>query len=178
MSLVFLDHYRLIETKLKRANGSPTIHYKLKIDVFLDSFKDYLQNGISINLRNQSKEIDDSLTESTTKNTTKNTEKSVLSDDNLAPHKITNFGEVRDFKDVNETLPEELEKRDSNSNVTKESVKITLPKDFQPSDDVLCKATFRFPKISARLVLEKFIGLSSPHLLSQLNGERFIVFHL
>lgn len=52
----------LVETKLKKANGSPTIHYKINMDVLSDSIIKKLKNRNLINLSNDTKESEESLT--------------------------------------------------------------------------------------------------------------------
>lgn len=69
-----------LETKLKKANGSPTIHYKLDFELFCQEFIGFLKNEDSIlnkstleneNVNNGKLKSEVSLTEITTKTTTK-----------------------------------------------------------------------------------------------------------
>ncbi len=66
----FLTKKGVLETVVKKADGSPTVHYKIKRTEFVDSIRKFLNNGSSNNLTIQSKETSRSLTESTTQNTT------------------------------------------------------------------------------------------------------------
>ena len=52
----------LVETKLKKANGSPTIHYKINMDVLSDSIIKKLKNRNLTNLSNDTKESEETLT--------------------------------------------------------------------------------------------------------------------
>ena len=51
-----------IDTKLKRANGSPTLHYKVNMDKLSESILKKLKNRNSTNLRNDTEVSSDSLT--------------------------------------------------------------------------------------------------------------------
>lgn len=51
-----------LETKLKKANGSPTLHYKLDMDVLSESIMNKLKNRNQTNLRNDSAVPQESLT--------------------------------------------------------------------------------------------------------------------
>jgi hypothetical protein len=72
-----------LETKLKRANGAPTMHYKVDGRKFMDSIMKNLriesekfENQIPKNLRMDSEKFEDVLTETTTEITTENTSSS------------------------------------------------------------------------------------------------------
>jgi hypothetical protein len=60
----------IIETQLKKANGSPTVHYKLLFDKFAESILTFCQNPTLQNVRIQSDDMSESLTEITTETTT------------------------------------------------------------------------------------------------------------
>lgn len=62
-----------IETKLKKANGAPTLHYRIKSNNFSESILKNLKNRICKNSRIQSVNFKESLTEITTETTTKTT---------------------------------------------------------------------------------------------------------
>ena len=74
----------ILEVKLKKANGNPTIHYKLDREAFIDRLFKFQQKGDSPLLENQKKEskektkgnvkINESLTKTTTDITTKTTQ--------------------------------------------------------------------------------------------------------
>jgi hypothetical protein len=59
----------ILETMIKKANGSPTVHYRLDLDKFSDSFVKFLQERKASNFRIQGEESSESLTETTTENT-------------------------------------------------------------------------------------------------------------
>ena len=63
----------LVETKLKKSYGSPTLHYKVDIEEVSKWIMKKLDNRISRNLINDYQETSYSLTKNTTKNTTENT---------------------------------------------------------------------------------------------------------
>jgi hypothetical protein len=61
----------VLETKLMKANGSPTVHYKLKYDELVESILTKCKNPILQNVSIQSDNKSESLTENTTETTTK-----------------------------------------------------------------------------------------------------------
>lgn len=65
-----LQEMGLLETKLKKANGAPTVHYRFLFDEFVKSFVKFLDNRMSTNLTMESEETERSLTETTTETTT------------------------------------------------------------------------------------------------------------
>ena len=85
----------LVETKLKKANGSPTIHYKLDYDKLLDSIVTKCHYRLEQNVTIDSDKMSQSLTENTTENTTEN---------NISTSKIP-------YKDIIDYLNEKADKR-------------------------------------------------------------------
>lgn len=65
-----LKELGLVETKLKRANGAPTVHYKLDYDKLLDSIVTKCHYPSEQNVTNHCDKMSQSLTEITTENTT------------------------------------------------------------------------------------------------------------
>jgi uncharacterized phage protein (TIGR02220 family) len=63
----------VLETKLMKANGSPTVHYKLEYDKLVESILTFCKIPNLHSVRNQPDNMSDSLTEITTENTTENT---------------------------------------------------------------------------------------------------------
>ncbi len=61
-----LESMGWVKTKLKKANGSPTRHYRFESEVFQETILKLFQERNSKNSRNQYEEIQDSLTEITT----------------------------------------------------------------------------------------------------------------
>lgn len=59
-----------VETKIKKANGSPTLHYKFDSEVFADSIVEFIDNRTLRNLTNESEETKLSLTEEYTEDYT------------------------------------------------------------------------------------------------------------
>jgi len=59
-----------LDTKVKKANGDPTVHYRLKIGEFQKTFGKFLHDRSLKNLTNGSEEISQTLTETTTETTT------------------------------------------------------------------------------------------------------------
>lgn len=62
--------YGYVETALKKANGAPTVHYKLDFDKLLDSILTNCQNGNLHIVGMEPDKMSESLTENTTENTT------------------------------------------------------------------------------------------------------------
>lgn len=56
-----LEKMGLIETKIKKANGNPTVHYRLKIDVFAETFLTFLRERSGQNDRNEAIKKADSI---------------------------------------------------------------------------------------------------------------------
>lgn len=65
-----LKELGILETKVKRANGSPTVHYRLNIDTFVESILSLAQNGICQNDSMDTAKMEETLTETTTETTT------------------------------------------------------------------------------------------------------------
>ncbi|MCG3089161.1 DnaD domain-containing protein [Sporosarcina cyprini] len=67
-----LKEKQLIETKLLKANGAPTVHYKLLFDNLVNWILTKRQNGNSPIVSNDTDITSETLTESTTENTSEN----------------------------------------------------------------------------------------------------------
>ena len=78
-SIKKLKNMGIVETALKKANGAPTVHYKVDSEVTSQWIVKKLNNGKSTNLTMDSKETQQSLTEITTEITTENTNNNILS---------------------------------------------------------------------------------------------------
>lgn len=61
-----LKKMEIIETKVMRANGSPTVHYKLKVEKFMDSILTFCQYPFGRNVSIHSEDLSESITEITT----------------------------------------------------------------------------------------------------------------
>ena len=72
-SISKLKELGLIETALKKANGAPTLHYKLNTDKLSTWICEKLTNGIAENSQMELRKTDKSLTEITTEITTETT---------------------------------------------------------------------------------------------------------
>lgn len=68
-----LKNLGLVETSLKKANGAPTLHYKVDTKEVSECILKKLKNGNLRNLRMDTEETQESLTEITTEITTENT---------------------------------------------------------------------------------------------------------
>lgn len=66
-----LKEMGLVDTKLMKANGAPTLHYKLDYDKLVDWIVTNCNNGKSQNVTMDCNNLSQSLTENTTENTTK-----------------------------------------------------------------------------------------------------------
>ena len=69
-SIAKLKELGLIETALKKANGAPTLHYKLNTDKLSTWICEKLTNGFAENSQMDLRKTNKSLTENTTENTT------------------------------------------------------------------------------------------------------------
>ncbi|RIN48985.1 replication protein [Staphylococcus simulans] len=78
-SIKKLKNMGIVETALKKANGAPTVHYKVDSKVTSQWIVKFLNNGKSTNLTMDSKETQQSLTEITTEITTETTNNNILS---------------------------------------------------------------------------------------------------
>lgn len=58
-----LKELNIVETKLKKANGSPTLHYRVLMNNLSDLILKNVQNGILRNLRNESEVSSETLTD-------------------------------------------------------------------------------------------------------------------
>ncbi len=85
-----LKELGFLETELKKANGAPTVHYKLDYDKLLESILTKCQDGNSQNVTLDSDKSAETLTKTTQKTTQENTTKtttiseSLLSDERLS----------------------------------------------------------------------------------------------
>lgn len=148
-----LELFGLIETKLKKANGSPTGHYKVNMTFFLDSFKEFLRNRIRENKENQIGENENSLTENTTKNTT-----------DISLSKInSNFEREKNESEEKVIISEKIfslygniasDKVIDNFNLGE---RILLPENFIPTWDKQFRAIMEFPDVSPATFTEKFV---------------------
>lgn len=83
-----LKSFGFVDTALKKANGAPTLHYKVDTKEVSEWILKELQNGNLRNFRMDSEETQESLTEITTKTTTETTNNNILSPSSTAyPYK-------------------------------------------------------------------------------------------
>lgn len=83
-----LKSFGFVNTALKKANGAPTLHYKVDTKEVSEWILKKLQNGNLRNSRMDSEETQESLTEITTKTTTEITNNNILSPSSTAyPYK-------------------------------------------------------------------------------------------
>lgn len=83
-----LKSFGFVDTALKKANGAPTLHYKVDTKEVSEWILKKLQNGNIRNSRMDSEETQESLTEITTENTTETTNNNILSPSSTAyPYK-------------------------------------------------------------------------------------------
>lgn len=114
-----------VETKLKKANGAPTLHYKVDTEEVSEWILKKLKNGNTINSSNDSKETQESLTEITTKITTENT-----TDINMSgnPTQIP-------YKSIVDYLNEKTKKQyRHSSNSTRKLIKARFNEGFKEED--------------------------------------------
>ncbi|MGK8937151.1 conserved phage C-terminal domain-containing protein [Staphylococcus epidermidis] len=83
-----LKSFGFVDTALKKANGAPTLHYKVDTKEVSEWILKKLKNGNLRNSRMDSEETQESLTEITTKTTTETTNNNILSPSSTAyPYK-------------------------------------------------------------------------------------------
>lgn len=83
-----LKSFGFVDTALKKANGAPTLHYKVDTKEVSEWILKKLQNGNLRNSRMDSEETQESLTEITTEITTETTNNNILSPSSTAyPYK-------------------------------------------------------------------------------------------
>lgn len=83
-----LKSFGFVDTALKKANGAPTLHYKVDTKEVSEWILKKLRNGNLRNSRMDSEETQESLTEITTKTTTEITNNNILSPSSTAyPYK-------------------------------------------------------------------------------------------
>ncbi|KAA0944176.1 replication protein [Sporosarcina sp. ANT_H38] len=78
-----LKNIGIVETKLKKANGAPTVHYKLDYDKFVESILTFCQIPFEQSVGIHSDNLSESLTEITTENTTETTTETTTLIDNV-----------------------------------------------------------------------------------------------
>ncbi|AAX91275.1 replication initiation protein [Staphylococcus phage 37] len=86
-SIKKLKNMGIVETALKKANGAPTVHYKVDSKVTSQWIVKFLNNGKSTNLTMDSKETQQSLTEITTEITTETTNNTMSGNPTHTPYK-------------------------------------------------------------------------------------------
>lgn len=89
----------LVETALKKANGAPTVHYKLDYNKLVDSILTKCQNPSLQNVGIHSDKTSESLTEITTENTTEITtlKDNMSSDQKERSKDCTPYGEIIEY---------------------------------------------------------------------------------
>ncbi|HZH92195.1 MAG TPA: hypothetical protein VEX70_16480 [Pyrinomonadaceae bacterium] len=102
-----LEAKGILETKVMRANGNPTVHYFLDSEKFSESFLEFLKNRKASNPRNDSIESAESLTETTAETITENT----------SPFFVSPDGDENDIdKKAIDAISDEISKRLSRLN--------------------------------------------------------------
>jgi hypothetical protein len=164
----------ILETKLKKANGSPTVHYRLDLNRFSESFMNYLQEEKSKNSENQAVETEESLTETTTETTTVKKRESA---DALTHPQILQTNEpcsltVKDDCNdgVDSTVNDGADDRVTNAGMIPDSKPIAakspatparavpLPEGFWPTDGMILRAGMEHPYTEITKSTQKFIN--------------------
>lgn len=177
-SVKVLKKKNVLQTKLKKANGAPTLHYYLDLEKLSSSIKEFVPNDHlasgnpeEVNIPNYSnlemdcEETNDSLTETSTQTITEITYKreSELSDDSFASHSEVDSGDdlnetTKDINDEDATTYDKywqrMERLESQGISEKPS---HIPKDFEPDDNMMFWAKTRFPNKLVGRATEKFI---------------------
>jgi len=123
-----LKELNLIETKLKRAEGSPTLHYKVLMDNLQDLIINKLNNGLSRNLIIENEETSQTRTKTYTKNYTS-------SSSNAFAFYENNFGMMSPF--ISQNIEHWID--DLSEELVIESMKIALKnnKQFNYAEGIL-----------------------------------------
>lgn len=178
-SVKVLKKKDVLKTKLKKANGAPTLHYYLDIGKLSSSIKEFVLNDHfaignqeeikipnAINSDLESEETNDSLTETSTQTITDITYKreSELSDDSFASHSELDSGDdlnekAKDINDEDPTTYDEYWQRMKRLESQGISEKPShIPKDFEPDENMMFWAKTRFPTKLVGRATEKFIN--------------------
>ena len=102
-----LEQNGVLETKVKRANGNPTVHYRLDAARFSESLLEFLKNRKASNSNNDSLESAESLTEATPETIAENTSPLLVSPD--GDEKVED--KKGEFKDKIDTIGNEIYRR-------------------------------------------------------------------
>jgi hypothetical protein len=144
-----------LETKLRKAHGSPTIHYRLDIEKLGSSISDYLAKRYTQKSHLEGEKIDNSLTEITPDNTHNITYRER---EPLKSNTIENGDSSLKFEDVSREFGTDVNTSFIDAaHVDENSTKILLPDNFSPSLDEKRRAIEIFPYKSPSYVTEKFI---------------------
>ena len=111
----------LVETKLKKSYGVPTLHYKVDMEEISKWIIKKLDNRISRNLINDYEETSYSLTKNTTENTTENTNKVDDTGNNVTdelPEVTKSYTEKEKEKELELDTDTENKKRSGNDHIT------------------------------------------------------------
>lgn len=144
-----------LDTKLMKAYGNPTVHYKLDFEKLSDLFRVFLINRYEENQRNESLKSIESLTENTSKNThdTTTKERGTLTS--------SSKGDWEDLSSEGEYVSKELSTtevdKSSAESAASPATKILIPNDFRPTLDAKFRAALAFPNKSQSFATEKFI---------------------
>ena len=121
-SEIFMSEYRIrkwvkvfkdaewLETKIKKANGNPTVHYRFNFDTFSVSFLKFLKERNQKNSTNDTLKTSESLTETTTETTT---EKEATEKTPVAPQQENSEPQTNDVSISDDPEPPQTKQPDS-----------------------------------------------------------------
>lgn len=142
------------ETRVVKANGFPTVHFKFHLDKFTKSFTQFLQKRYSKNQSIETSETEESLTKNTNKDNslyikpyTKAKSQNVnenKADDSGLSSKVNGSNDLNDLESLFAALPIEEQ--------------FPLTGTFEPSLENLFWAVLNFPRKSPKLCTEGFIN--------------------
>jgi uncharacterized phage protein (TIGR02220 family) len=161
-SVTKLKDKGVLETKIMKANGSPTVHYKLEYDKLVESILTFCKIPNQHNVRIQPDNMSDSLTEITTENTTEITTSIYIP-----------FSEIVTY--LNEKANTKYK---SSSNKTKDLIKARWNEKFTLEDfkTVIDKKTNEWlhdPTMNMYLRPETLFGTKFESYLNQKGGNSF-----
>lgn len=151
------DGKGILETKLKKANGSPTVHYRLLVDRFSDSILNFLQERSSSKSVNQDSESEETLTETTTQITS--TERERLAYASSHSGNIFGGNSVASLESSSDTHTAPT----GPSSASAKSPAALMPKDFHLTRDMLFWAGEEAGHVDVRETTQRFIDHYRSH---------------
>ena len=140
-----------LDTKLKKAFGNPTVHYKLDVEKLLVAFREFLTKRFTEKNGKEHRVSEDSLTDSTSNNT-----QDIFQEREAPSSKIEVFhGE--DLSNLSSDVSQETNQSYVEKTSNDRHAEDLVPLDFEPSLDAKFRAVLAFPEKHQRFATAKFI---------------------